>query len=129
MAMLSRRRCIRRAHPFTRTRSNLRPDGALSNMEDMGERRMKLAGLAMVVLATAGCAIQGGLLPGAQSGSLSSSMSSPLPAAPPPQQDDFMPRLVEPATGGIPVTAIPLGGNLYQPVTGGLPVPGIPLTP
>ena len=40
-----------------------------------------------------------------------------------------MPKLVIPVTGGAPVTAIPLGGNLYQPVTGGPPVPGMPISP
>jgi hypothetical protein len=39
------------------------------------------------------------------------------------------PRLVIPATGGAPVVAIPLGGNLYLPVTGGPPVPGTPIGP
>ena len=38
-------------------------------------------------------------------------------------------RLIVPATGGAPVMAIPIGGNLYLPVTGGAPIPGIPVTP
>jgi hypothetical protein len=42
---------------------------------------------------------------------------------------DMSPRLVIPVTGGAPVLAIPLGGNLYVPVTGGAPTPGIPLFP
>jgi|GEM_PF-6868765 hypothetical protein len=42
---------------------------------------------------------------------------------------DMSPRLVIPATGGPPVVAIPLGGNLYLPVTGGAPTPGIRVSP
>ena len=37
------------------------------------------------------------------------------------------PRLVMPMTGGDPVTAIPLGGNLYQPLAGGGIITGMPL--
>lgn len=51
---------------------------------------------------------------------------SPLP---PTLQNDSMPQMVMPMTGGLPVTAIPIGGNLYQPLTGGPPEPGIPLGP
>jgi hypothetical protein len=42
---------------------------------------------------------------------------------------DHAPRLVIPMTGGAPVLAIPIGGDLYLPVTGGAPVPGIPVSP
>jgi len=40
-----------------------------------------------------------------------------------------MPRFVLPATGGAPVTAIPLGGSIYQPLTGGPPIIATPLGP
>jgi hypothetical protein len=39
------------------------------------------------------------------------------------------PQLVLPVTGGVPVTALPLGGDLYLPVTGGPPVVGTSLAP
>lgn len=42
---------------------------------------------------------------------------------------DMSPRLVIPVTGGAPVMAIPVGGNLYLPVTGGAPIPGTPVSP
>jgi len=46
-----------------------------------------------------------------------------------PVGQDHSPRLVIPMTGGAPVLAIPIGGDLYLPVTGGAPVPGIPVSP
>ena len=48
--------------------------------------------------------------------------------APGPDMHSTGPTLMIPATGGAPVMAIPLGGNVFLPVTGGSgPVPGIPI--
>lgn len=43
------------------------------------------------------------------------------------QSDDMSPRMVEPATGGAPVLATPVGGGVYEPATGGSPIPGTAL--
>lgn len=40
-----------------------------------------------------------------------------------------LPQQILPASGGPPVIAIPIGGNLYLPVTGGEPIVGTPLFP
>ena len=84
------------------------------------------------LLATAGCASVGGDPGNQQSDSSFSAPASPdaTPvASPPAPQENMGPRLVQPATGGTPGMAIPLGGDLYLPLTGGPPVIGIPLTP
>ncbi|HUB07871.1 MAG TPA: hypothetical protein VMB50_12750 [Myxococcales bacterium] len=52
------------------------------------------------------------------------SFQAPFPAAP-----SMGLHTVMPATGGAPVFATPLGGNLYMPVTGGAPIFGTSLTP
>lgn len=88
---------------------------------------MKSIAIAVLLTAIAGCAIQGPI--GGSAAVPSASMPSASPSASLPGQDDFMPKLVIPVTGGAPVTAIPLGGNLYLPVTGGPPVPGLPISP
>lgn len=95
--------------------------------------------MALTLLAITGCANRGPVRPGdsAQTSTATPFPSAAAPAAAPApagspfpsQSNNFTPRLVEPATGGTPVMAIPLGGNLYEPVTGGVPVPGTALTP
>ncbi|HEY1815349.1 MAG TPA: hypothetical protein VGG74_23535 [Kofleriaceae bacterium] len=50
--------------------------------------------------------------------------STPLPTTAPVQS--MAPQVVVPATGGPPVVATPVGGNVYVPVTGGAPITGIP---
>jgi hypothetical protein len=78
-----------------------------------------------ILLAMAGCARMD-TVPG-QPQALA---DEPQAATPPTSAgQDMSPRLVIPATGGPPVLAIPLGGNLYLPVTGEAPTPGIPITP
>jgi hypothetical protein len=49
--------------------------------------------------------------------------------SPPTPLKNFGPQLLQPVTGGAPITGIPLGGNLFQPLTGGPPVIGVPLFP
>lgn len=79
---------------------------------------------ALLVVATTGCATvpQGG----AGSYTPPPVAASPAPA---PQLQNMGPREVIPATGGIPVLGIPVGGGLYVPVTGGQPIVGIPVSP
>ena len=92
---------------------------------------MKFGVLLACVLAT-GCAITGGP-PGAPvAASAADAVDTPAPAPdlfPSMTQPDGVPRIVLPATGGLPVIGIPLGGNLFLPVTGGAPVIGIPTSP
>lgn len=38
-------------------------------------------------------------------------------------------QIVLPVTGGAPVVAIPIGGDLYLPATGGPPIVGISTSP
>jgi len=92
---------------------------------------MKSIAIAVLLVAIAGCATRGPIGSAAAAAPWASmpSASAAIPSASQPGQDDFMPKLVIPVTGGAPVTAIPLGGNLYQPVTGGPPVPGMPISP
>jgi hypothetical protein len=59
----------------------------------------------------------------------SSSSLFSVPAQEPTPQSNTLPQQVIPVTGGPPVVAIPIGGNIYQPVTGGDPFVGIPLFP
>ena len=79
------------------------------------------------LLSLTGCAIQHRALQ--QSGGFVT--PAPQPAATPSalQPDNSSPRLMLPLTGGPPVMAIPVGGNLYLPLTGGPAVPGMPITP
>lgn len=92
---------------------------------------MKQIAIAVLLLAVAGCATEGPLRTPAWTGSLPSAAPPPeMPApSPPPPANDLMPRFVLPATGGAPVTAIPLGGSIYQPLTGGPPIIATPLGP
>ena len=89
--------------------------------------------LILILSITAGCATTGTVQSNQRRDS--SSFDAPASSAPnptmssPPQGQDTGPHLVQPATGGPPVMAIPLGGNMYLPVTGGEPVIGIPLGP
>ena len=79
-----------------------------------------------ILLAMAGCApidTTPGHNPGAAGESQAATPSTNSAA------QDMSPRLVIPVTGGAPVLAIPLGGNLYVPVTGGAPTPGTPVFP
>jgi hypothetical protein len=84
------------------------------------------ASLGPVQLGVAG---GGGAAPIALPGLPDSSPAPPPPSPFPSQGNDMMPRMIIPATGGLPVLGIPLGGSMFLPVTGGLPVVGIPLSP
>jgi hypothetical protein len=94
---------------------------------------MKAATLLLLSILTAsGCATLNsgpgnsvGSAPGGNAGAASTAASDPFP----PQQDTTSPRLIIPATGGVPVIGIPVGGDLYIPVTGGPPVIGISTGP
>lgn len=79
-----------------------------------------------LLLALAGCGPINPTPGGRQAGA---GESQPVPPSNDSGAPDHAPRLVIPVTGGPPVLAIPLGGNLYLPVTGEPPVPGIPLGP
>src|SRR5262245_7811942 len=82
-----------------------------------------------LILAGAGCADH---RPHDQRGPAGPSIvpdsSAPTPTASLPDQN-IGPRFIIPATGGLPVLALPLGGDIYQPVTGGAPIIGIPTGP
>jgi hypothetical protein len=89
--------------------------------------------LLLVLSATAGCVTQSMVAgsPGSAGPSFLETASDPFPptlAGPSPDQN-MMPRLVIPSTGGAPVIGIPVGGDLYLPVTGGAPIPGMPVGP
>jgi hypothetical protein len=89
--------------------------------------------LAASWLILAGCvamdALQSG--PGAATGAAvtAPAASIPTPDPAPAPTLDLTPKMITPATGGPPVLATPMGGNIYAPVTGGPPVFGIPLFP
>ena len=77
-----------------------------------------------LVLALAGCAPIG-TTPGNRHGAVGEFQGAT------PETDAVVqtgsPRLVLPATGGPPMMAIQLGGNLYLPLTGEAPFPGLPI--
>jgi hypothetical protein len=89
--------------------------------------------LILLLAATTGCATQGFAVREQGSGGSSfeptASAASPAAIAPPLPDQNIGPRLVIPATGGVPVIGIPVGGDLYIPVTGGAPITGIPIGP
>lgn len=93
---------------------------------------MKTAWLSSVVLFAAAACVPNGGVRNNQQGSNSqpdiaaSSFPDPAPVPSPP---DMSPKMVLPATGGVPVVGIPLGGNMFLPATGGPPVVGIPISP
>jgi hypothetical protein len=89
-----------------------------------------LMALLLVLSVTTGCATQSLVAgsPGNPGPAFEETASNPFPLTSP-QIPNMMPRLVIPATGGPPVTGIPVGGNLYIPVTGGAPIVGIPIGP
>ena len=95
---------------------------------------MKTACLSAVILfAATACVPNGGVRNSQQSSNaapdpVAASFPDPAPPAPSPFPD-MSPKMVLPATGGIPVVGIPLGGNMFLPATGGPPVVGIPLSP
>jgi len=82
-----------------------------------------LLGYISLPVAIAGCA-NVGMAPGNQQAASPQFETTSSPSAP-----TGVPRLVIPATGGAPVMAIPLGGDIYLPITGEPPVPGIPVSP
>jgi hypothetical protein len=94
---------------------------------------MKAINLMILVLPIVGCASFAAGPPA--SGSGASTFEAEAPELAPPTiaplfpDQNIGPRLIMPVTGGVPVMAIPLGGNIYQPLTGDLPVMGTPLTP
>jgi len=87
----------------------------------------------LVLFTTAGCAATGSFLSDQRLENSSSAAPAPDFAAPaesfPSPDQDMSPRVVLPATGGMPVIGIPLGGDMYLPMTGGMPVMGIPTGP
>ena len=85
--------------------------------------------LVLILSFASGCATQGMVArgPGSTDPTFQATAPDPFPPAPP--QNESMPRLVIPATGGPPVMGISVGGDLYLPVTGGAPIPGMPITP
>ena len=64
-----------------------------------------------------------------QRSNISPTSPSATSAPNPMPQSNTLPQHVLPVTGGPPVMAIPLGGNMYLPVTGGEPIAGTPLFP
>ena len=86
--------------------------------------------LLLVLSVTAGCATQSMIArsPETTASSFQEAVSDPFPPIPS-QNQNMMPRLVIPSTGGPPVMGIPVGGDLYIPVTGGAPIPGMPISP
>ena len=62
---------------------------------------------------------------------LNTGTSAPSPPTFPASSIDEnkMPRIILPATGGAPIIGIPIGGNIFLPSTGGPPVIGIPTSP
>jgi hypothetical protein len=92
---------------------------------------MKTLPILILICSTAGCATVGSG-PGFSAYPVSSAdeaTSAPTTIAAPLQDQDTSPRFIIPATGGVPVIGIPLGGNFYLPVTGGGPVIGMPTAP
>lgn len=85
--------------------------------------------LLLILSVTTGCATQSMIarIPRGPGPSFQETASDPFP--PTPSQNQLMPRLVIPSTGGAPVVGIPIGGDLYIPVTGGAPIPGMPIGP
>ncbi|GEM_PF-5576845 len=84
--------------------------------------------LVLVLSVITGCATQGVVARGvgSEAPSLTGTAADPFPPMAAPSQDqNMMPRVVIPVTGGAPVVGIPVGGGLYVPVTGGAPIPGI----
>jgi len=94
---------------------------------------MKTAWLSSVVLFAAAACVPNGSVRNNQQGNnfqpdtAASSFPDPTPA--PSLAQDMSPKMVLPATGGVPVVGIPLGGNMFLPATGGPPVVGIPISP
>lgn len=92
---------------------------------------MKNLLLLILTFSTAACANLG-TLPGPQghqdSDAEEPSIAAPL-SAPALQDQNAGPQIILPATGGVPVIGIPLGGDIFLPVTGGPPVIGIPTGP
>jgi hypothetical protein len=86
--------------------------------------------LLLVVSITTGCATQSMIerSAGNTGPSFPETAGDPFPLTPPMNQN-MMPRLIIPSTGGPPVIGIPVGGDLYIPVTGGAPIPGMPIGP
>ncbi len=86
--------------------------------------------LLLILSATTGCATQSIVArgPGNTGWSFQDNASDPFPPTSA-QNQNMMPRLIIPSTGGPPVIGIPVGGDLYIPVTGGAPIPGMPIGP
>lgn len=94
---------------------------------------VRLWGLIMALSAFSGCATMGAVPSGQRSDSSSfNAPSSPFPAPslfPSSSETSTGPRLILPASGGPPVMAIPLGGNVYLPLNADPVTTGIPLSP
>jgi hypothetical protein len=92
---------------------------------------------ALISLLVTGCVTNGALQPNAAGAAsvIPMTIASPTPstifdpAALSTQPNSLAPQIVTPVTGGPPVLAVPLGGNVFQPVTGGPPVLGVPASP
>jgi hypothetical protein len=89
-----------------------------------------LFALFLVLFAATGCATQNMIVRSPETSDATFQPAVPDPFPPMPSQNqNMMPRLVIPSTGGPPVIGIPIGGDLYIPVTGGAPIPGMPIGP
>lgn len=92
---------------------------------------MKTLCLLILTLSTAACATLGAS-PGSpanlDSAADETSIGAP-PTFPSLEDQNTGPQIILPATGGVPVIGIPLGGDIFLPVTGGPPVIGISTNP